>query len=297
MAFSPPHRFGQIIGDMLEEAIKPRLGQVAREQGMYLDWRHPRAARRSPKSGNMLKKVKWKDRQGNSHDLDFVLEAGGSEEIRGRPRAFIEVAYRRYTKHSRNKSQEIQGAVTPLAETFSDCHPFLGAVLAGVFTKGSLDQLRSHGFSVLFFSFEDVVAAFEVVGIDASFDEDSKDADVQRKVDAWGRLSDGDRRRVQEALLRRNIEGVDVFIGELNRTLGRRIKAVKIYTLHGYLHEMTNVPDALAFVSAFDDWQQVQPFVRFEISVFYSNGDEIKASFSMKAEALEFLQTFVPSLS
>lgn len=75
------------------------------------------------------RKVAWIDGQGNTHDLDYVFELGGSDEQIGSPRAFIEAAWRRYTKHSRNKAQEIQGAILPLAERFHDCHPFLGAVL------------------------------------------------------------------------------------------------------------------------------------------------------------------------
>src|SRR5260370_5169563 len=141
-------------------------------------------------------KVSWKDQKGNVNDLDYVLEAGGSEDVLGRPKAFIEIAYRRYTKHSRNKAQEIQGAIGPLSETYKDDHPFLGAVLAGIFTDGSLTQLRSHGFSVLYFPFESIVAAFGKVGVDASFDEDSPDADVQSKVDACKKLSPDKRGKV-----------------------------------------------------------------------------------------------------
>jgi len=81
----------------------------------------------------------------------------------GTPAAFIEVAWRRYTKHSRNKAQEIQGAILPLAEKFRWSNPFLGAVLAGVFTDGSLEQLRSLGFHVLYFPYETLVTAGSVI--------------------------------------------------------------------------------------------------------------------------------------
>lgn len=175
MAHAPGHRFGQIIGDMLELAIRPPLIDVARKHGLYLDWKHERPAR------NGRKLVKWTDSKRNEHDLDYVLEAGGSEDTQGTPKAFIEIAYRRYTKHSRNKAQEIQGAITPLAETYSDHHPFLGVVLAGVFTSRSLAQLRSHNFGVLYFPFDSIVKAFKAVNIDAFFDEDTPDDNIQGK--------------------------------------------------------------------------------------------------------------------
>ena len=85
------------------------------------------------------------------------------------------MAWRRYTKHSRNKAQEIQGAILPLAEKYRWSNPFLGTVLAGVFTEGSLEQLRSHGFNVLYFPYETLVSAFEAGAIDIRFDEGTPD--------------------------------------------------------------------------------------------------------------------------
>jgi hypothetical protein len=105
MAESPSHKFGQIIGELLEEVLRKPLMRIARRHGLYLDFKHPRKAR-----GNK-RKVCWTDHKGNKHDLDYVLEFGGSETVIGKPKAFIESAWRRYTKHSRNKAQEIQGSV------------------------------------------------------------------------------------------------------------------------------------------------------------------------------------------
>src|SRR5437763_3929690 len=170
MAESPAHRFGQIIGDTLERAIRPLFEAIARDLGLYLDGKGERKAR------GTKRKVAWVDGQGNTHDLDYVFEFGGTDAQIGEPRAFIEVAWRRYTKHSRNKAQEIQGAILPLAARYSNSHPFLGVVLGGVFTDGSLNQLRSHGFTVLYFPYESIIAAFGSVGIDAAFDEDTPDS-------------------------------------------------------------------------------------------------------------------------
>ena len=154
MAESPAHRFGQIVGEVLESAIAPVLTAFAKEHGLYLDKQGERPCRPG-------KRCTWLDHNKNKHDLDFVLERGGSTERLGVPAAFIETAWRRYTKHSRNKAQEIQGAILPLAETYKNARPFVGVVLAGVFTHGALKQLRSLGFTVLHFSYESVVAAFK----------------------------------------------------------------------------------------------------------------------------------------
>ena len=105
MASSPSHKFGQDLGNLLEHVVlymilKPRLEAFAKAKNYYLDWQKDRLAREG-------KKVCWNDKYGNKHDLDFVIEAGGTETVRGIPVAFIEAAWQRYTKHSKNKAQEI----------------------------------------------------------------------------------------------------------------------------------------------------------------------------------------------
>src|ERR1700733_3295387 len=102
MANSPSHKFGQIIGELLEKMFQAPLTAIARKHGLYLDYKHSRPAR-----GNKVK-VNWADSKGNSHDLDYVLEHGGTEDVVGIPKAFIETAWRRYTKHSKNKVQKMQ---------------------------------------------------------------------------------------------------------------------------------------------------------------------------------------------
>ena len=181
MAQSPAHKFGQIIGDLLEAAVEPLLRRFAKSHGLYLDRKGPRTARPG-------RKVSWTDLSGNTHDLDYVLERGGTAQRIGVPVAFIETAWRRYTKHSRNKAQEIQGAILPLAEAYRNAAPFIGVILAGVFTEGALAQLRSLGFSVLYFPYETVVQAFQIIGVDAYFTEETADIELARKVRRWERV-------------------------------------------------------------------------------------------------------------
>jgi len=70
MAKSPAHRLGQIIGDVLEGAILPVLLDFADKHSLYLDRKGLRPCRTGLKCA-------WKDLNGNSHDLDYVLERGG----------------------------------------------------------------------------------------------------------------------------------------------------------------------------------------------------------------------------
>src|SRR5581483_782832 len=285
MAQSPAHRFGQIIGDVLEVAIEPLLVEFAKQHKLFLDKKGPRPARRGTK-------VTWSDLNGNKHDLDYVLERDGSLTEIGTPVAFIETAWRRYTKHSRNKAQEIQGAILPLRATYSEVGPFIGAVLAGVFTDGALTQLRSLGFTVLYFPYEAVIAAFRTVGIDAAFGETTPDAEFAEKVRAWEALSSGDRSSVGQALLSSQGPSVQSFMESLQRAVTRRIESIRILALHGRVCEWQSIQDAIRFVEEYEDPDEIPPLVRYEITIHYESGDDISGKFVDKAGALEFLRSY-----
>lgn len=285
MARSPAHKFGQLIGDLLEAALRGPLRTIAAEHRLYLDYKHPRPARAGKR------KVAWRDHRGNEHDLDYVLEEGGSEETTGRPRAFIEIAWRRYTKHSRNKTQEIQGAIAPLAETHAGTHPFLGAVLAGVFTAGSIKQLRSHSFQVLYFPYASVVAAFRAVGINAQFEESTSDSRLQRKVDACNRLSSARKQLVIDALISARRKELDMFLDALRRTLARSVRSVRVIPLHGIAQVLASVDEAVDFIRGFNEAKPGREFVRYEVMVCYNNGDEVRGEFKDKNAAIAFLGT------
>jgi hypothetical protein len=287
MAESPPHRFGQIVGEALEAAMLPVLEQFARHHQLFLD----RQGHRPCRSG---KKCSWIDSNGNTHDLDFVLERGGSPDKVGMPAAFIETAWRRYTKHSRNKAQEIQGAIEPLAATFQASKPFKGAVLAGAFTEGALTQLKSLGFTVLFFPYDRVVAVFRKFGIDAVSDEDTPDDDFQRKVDAYERMSASRRKKLSAELIKANSSDVEAFVNSLSVAVSRQIERIVILVLHGASQDLATISDAIRFIEGYESDGRAQPVERYEISVRYNNGDSINGTFKDKASAVSFLETYQP---
>lgn len=93
MAEAAGHKFGQFVGEYCEARVEPLLQEFADRHGLYLDKKGERPARKG-------KKLTWIDSYGNGHDLDYVLERGGTPDHVGTPVAFIESAWRRYTKHS-----------------------------------------------------------------------------------------------------------------------------------------------------------------------------------------------------
>lgn len=283
MAKSPSHKFGQLIGNLLEELIEPYLTSFASRSGLYLDYQNnTRVARKG-------KKVTWEDPYGNFHDLDYVLEREGTCDVLGTPVAFIEVAWRRYTKHSRNKAQEIQGAILPLAEKFGWSNPFLGAVLAGVFTEGSLDQLRSLGFNVLYIPYDTIVAAFASQSIDVAFDEKTHDKDFRTCVKIIEKMEPSSLQKVKDHLCKANETEINVFMDALKNRLDRMVNKVVVIPLYGHSNEFSTIEDALNFLDCHSVYEGCGDFRKYEVLITFSNGDRVTGEFQDKSKVRDFL--------
>lgn len=285
MAAAAGHKWGQFIGDYCELAIEPLLRQFAEKHDLFLDKRGTRPAR----SG---KKLRWVDSYGNGHDLDYVLERGGTPDTIGTPVAFIESAWRRYTKHSKNKAQEIQGAILPIAEKHHFSAPMLGCILAGEYTSGALNQLRSIGFKVLYLTYDSVIESFASVGVDARFDESTPESDFDAKMSKWSSVQTEARTQVWNKLLELNKNSLDAFMLHMERAVLRKINGIRIIPLHGSAKDCVSVQDAIGFVTAYDEAAPTGPLVKYEVIIKYDNGDKIEGQFQDRATTIEFLSAY-----
>ncbi len=283
MAKSPSHKFGQAIGNLLEEILQPILAEFCSKYNLYLDIKGKRGAREG-------KKVTWVDKYGNLHDLDFVIEKGGTPDKKGRPVAFIEAAWRRYTKHSRNKAQEIQGAILPIAEKHDWDTPFLGAVIAGIFTEGSISQLESVGFHVLYIPYDSIVAAFASQGVDVQFGEDTEDNIFKKCIKQIEKLPQYKRAQIKDHLISANKNDIDKFKSELLLALEKLIEEIIIIPLYGKDIVFHDISSAISFINSYQASSNDGTFRKYEVIVKYSNGDSINASFSGKEKLISFLE-------
>ena len=281
---SPSHRFGQIIGDILETTMIHYLSPVAEKYSLYLDYKHPRIAR----NGN--KEVQWEDINGNKHKLDIVMEKNGDESRFGEPRIFIETAWRRYTKHSKNKAQEISGAIKPLIEKYKVLAPFFGAIVAGDFTQNSINQMISEGFEVVYIPIALIQKAFETVNIDASWEEDTPENVLQEKIDSFNRLNDVDKDRIRDELINLTSDQLNTFRLKVMESLERRIESIRIMSLYGEENLFASIQEACDFISGFVVRESKPYFYKFEIYVRYSNGDKFEAHFADRRNAVTFLE-------
>lgn len=219
MAKSPAHRFGQIIGDLLEETLIRYCRPIATEYDMYLDYKHPRPVRQNKNE------VIWTDINKNDHKLDIVIECEGSDSKIGKPKAFIEVAWRRYTKHSKNKAQEISAAIKPLVRRYSEFSPFYGAVLAGEFTQNALNQMKSEGFKLLYFSMEAIEYAFASQGVNVHWDEGTSEDELQDRVDQLEALADHQLQSIGDYLINNNQAQWNIFFKLLEECVRKKNRA------------------------------------------------------------------------
>lgn len=134
--------------------------------------------------------------------------------------------------------------------------------------------------------------AFASEGIDVSSEEDTSEAELQRKVDAFDRLTGRRRKRIAEEIRRLHNIQFNFFFDALRLCLGRYVEHVFVLTLSGDSCQFRSIADAVRFVSEHDPSAPVSGFVRYELNIRYSNGDEVRGAFREKDRAIEFLRSF-----
>ncbi len=155
-----------------------------------------------------------------------------------------------------------------------------------------MDQLKSVGFGILYFSYESVIEAFASVGIDARSDESTPDADFRKKLKKWKRLSHDRKTSVGTKLLELNTTGVQEFMRHLERAVQRQITSIRITPLHGCAKDCISIQEAVGFIDGYDEAAIAGPIVKYEIVIRYDNGDKIDGEFHDKAAAVDFLQAY-----
>lgn len=121
--------------------------------------------------------VKLKNKSGVEHEIDFVI---GTKE---RPLILIDSKYIKYTKHAREKANEILMKLTSVSETHPSVNMLI-AVLAGSFTPDAIKTLRGRGIYVFHIPFGRVAMNLRRFGIVVDWPEWDKETPKR----TWERL-------------------------------------------------------------------------------------------------------------
>lgn len=281
MAVSHSHTLGEMIGNFFESVMKSPIEALCTKYNVYFDTFGERPARQT-------KKLTWQDIHGSKHDLDYVIERNGTDEHVGDPIAFIELAWRRYTKHSKNKVQEISGAIIPIAEKYKEFAPFKGVILSGVFTEPSLKQLESQGFHVLYIPFENVVASFKKFGVDIYFDETTKEKDlakIVKSLEACKKIS-----LIRKDFIESNKDKIKTFLSSLESCIKRQINYIYVLPLHGKEERFCDSTHAIDFIKHYAVMPNDAVIDRYVIGIAYNDGSLVNCMFKDKDLAIDFLK-------
>lgn len=284
MGKAPGHTLGEKLGWFMEEMLIRDYKKFAYTYGVYCDYKHKRKVR------NNAQKVSWTDSDGNKHDLDIVYERNGSEEVFGEPCAFIEVAWRRYTKHSKNKAQEISGAILPIVKRYERIAPFYGAILAGDFTDNSLKQMESEGFRIIHFSCEDVFSSFSSESINIFYDATTSDDDLNCIVEKIDSLDDQQRVKVWNRLKAMNKNKIKLFNNSLKLAIERKIIRIQVCVLYGEVKCFENIKSACEYLVTLESVGYDVPVNQYEITVYYSNDDIVSMRYHDKFQAIRYIR-------
>lgn len=286
MAKSPAHKLGQLIGNYIEKYFENELTSICTERDLYLD------VVGSPRKARSGKKVTLEDVYGSKHDLDFVIERNGTDEQLGIPVALIECAWRRYTRHSKNKAQEIQGALLPVAEKYEHHKPFLGAVIAGDFTAPSVKQLNGCGFETVYFEAKEIFDSFQEAGFNIFYDEDTSDEDATRMIGVFQSLTQTQKQDVFEKIVAKTEGEVSRFKQNLEESLDRQVNLIVVAPMFGATRNFQTIDDALEYLNSdnLTDVPDDVEFMKIYVQMVYNNGDRIEGNFNSSVNARRFLR-------
>jgi hypothetical protein len=102
-------------------------------------------------------------------------------------------------------------------------------------------------------------------------------------------LSTDKRLAVKQAILKSNQTAFDEFYAKLRRKLDRSADRVIVLPLFGDKTEFQTVTAAANFIDGFDSKAASGTFRKYEISVVFSNGDDVRGSFADQHDAIKFL--------
>lgn len=279
---SAVHKLGELIGNFLENAMKKPLLEFTENLKLYLDSYGKRAVREKVK-------VQREDIYGCTHDLDFVIEKEGFDNKEGFPVAFIEIAWRAYKKHSKNKVQEIFGAINPIADKYRYIDPFKAVVLSGDFTDPSIRQLKQQNFEVVYIDKARMNEVFASNGLEINYDEETPLKEIKQMIKEMEKvLKNKDLlENLKNSLYKECENDICELKKKMENKVTKKIKYVSEANLCGE-EVLLDVKSTKKFVKASGKSKDGK-LQRTRISICYDNGDCLEYYFKTDEEKESFL--------
>lgn len=104
-------------------------------------------------------------------------------------------------------------------------------------------------------------------------------------------LNEDSKTKIARNIRQLHPEQFDRFFLDLRSCLNRRVECVFVLALSGEAFRFESIDDAVDYVSKFDQSEPAANFVRYELNIRYSNGDEIRGIFEDRGRAIKFLRS------
>lgn len=286
---SPGHKLGQVIGVLFEEHLRPRLQALVEGLGprYYLDAKGPRPARPGLA-------ITWVDDAGSAHDLDYVIEKDGAPGRKGVPVAFVELAWRRYTKHSVNKAGELIGTLPPLKRTHRGSCRFVGAIVSGEWTGTALDRMRGEGITVAHFGFDVIRQAFlKHGGVDIDYPQKAGQEEKQAILSKLDALTPGQTKAIGDAIFAAENKELAEFLALLKASIESKVAEVAVAQAFSARKSFANPSDAMNHLLSVEVDREQAEFEAFNIEIRWANGDMVSGRFADRQKAHDFLTTWI----
>jgi hypothetical protein len=149
--------------------------------------------------------------------------------------------------------------------------------------------MESSGFKVALFSYKSIVNAFNGIGIDVHFDENTSDAVFKQVVAKIENLKTDKRKKLKDSLISFNTKLLSKFFTQLKITLDRQIDELILIPLYGNSYSFSTIDELNKFIDNYIVDKTYLKFNSYRIIVIYSNEDKIEASFHDKDDLAKFL--------
>ncbi len=136
------------------------------------------------------------------------------------------------------------------------------------------------------------IGGFGIVPGFVTSTESTSDAVLQQQITALEHTPETTYQHIRQDILQVGLAPLAPFLSRLRKCLGRDVVHIQVLTLSSRPHDFVSVDSAVQFIASHDGSIPMQQFVRYEIVVRYSSGDEVRGHFQTKALAIRFLEKF-----
>lgn len=236
---------GEAIGSHMEIAVQKAISEFIRDYDCFFitDYGiNPRTGRK--------KQLKLSDQFDNEYSIDGLII-----NDKGHPLALLESKYIRYKKHNRDKGSWICNTHSAIRKKYKSIRSSI-AVLAGNWSRPSLEMLLSYNVQVFLIPFDSICNLLDNYGIDFRWEEND-DEKAQIAWETYNALSDAQKESIGEQMVSQIKESLFEYLrGILDDTIIRKIVRVLVEfeTNKGEraVYSFANIEDALEYIRSFN---------------------------------------------